>query len=135
MSADLESIAVGPRPISLREMMRRAVRSANQLINSPHSADQPQQQQQQQHGYAQEEPIPTPSWPPESFEVTSGDEDSLMGLGGTAGPGAKSGGGNAGSALVADPAERRSNAMQVLHALLYEAGFLSQHLVEMLCSK
>lgn len=28
-----------------------------------------------------DEPIPTLSWPPETFDPTSGDEDSLMGLG------------------------------------------------------
>lgn len=142
MNAGLESIAVGPRPISLREMMRRAVRSANQLNNS-HSSDQPsvqqQQQQQQQHAYGsvQEEPIPTHSWPPESFEVTSGDEDSLMGLGGSAGVNNKTNGGNGnvGSTLIVDPAERRSNAMQILHTLLYEMTFLQPHLVELLCAK
>lgn len=29
-----------------------------------------------------EEPIPTLSWPPEAFDNTSGEEDSLLGLGG-----------------------------------------------------
>lgn len=139
MNAGLESISVGPRPISLREMMRRAVRSANQLNNSQ-SSDQPSsQQQQQQHAYAnvQEEPIPTHSWPPESFEVTSGDEDSLMGLGGGNGANNKSNSntGNVGSTLIVDPTERRSNAMQILHTLLYETTFLHPHLVELLCAK
>lgn len=145
MNAGLESIAVGPRPISLREMMRRAVRSANQLNNSqsadqlaPQQQPQPQQQQQQgAYGGVQEEALPTHSWPPESFEVTSGDEDSLMGLGGTAGPNSKAGGGGGGvgPTLVVDPAERRSNAVQILHALLYEAPFLMPHLNELLCAK
>lgn len=145
MNAGLESIAVGPRPISLREMMRRAVRSANQLNNyqssdQPSSQQQPQQQQQQQqhtYGGVQEEPIPTHSWPPESFEVTSGDEDSLMGLGGTSGANNKANGGvgNVGSTLVVDPAERRANAMQILHTLLYETPFLHPYLVELLCAK
>lgn len=137
MNAGLESIAVGPRPISLREMMRRAVRSANQLNNSQ-SSDQPASQQQQHaYGGVQEEPIPTHSWPPESFEVTSGDEDSLMGLGGTSGANNKTNGGagNVGSTLVVDPAERRANAMQILHTLLYETTFLHPHLVELLCAK
>lgn len=137
MNAGLESISVGPRPISLREMMRRAVRSANQLNNSQ-SADQASSQQQQ-HTYAnvQDEPIPTHSWPPESFEVTSGDEDSLMGLGGSANANNKANGiaSNISSTLIVDPTERRSNAMQILHTLLYETTFLHPHLVELLCAK
>lgn len=31
-------------------------------------------------GVLEEEPIPTISWPPETFDATSGDEDSLTGL-------------------------------------------------------
>lgn len=138
MNAGLESIAVGPRPISLREMMRRAVRSANQLNNSQ-SSDQPSSQQPPNNPYVnvQEEPIPTHSWPPESFEVTSGDEDSLMGLGGSSGANNKTNGTtcNVGSTLVVDPVERRANAMQILHTLLYETTFLHPHLVELLCAK
>lgn len=116
--------AVGPRSVSLREMMRRAVRPE---LNNSNSADQ--------HGFVQEEPIPTHSWPPETFDATSGDEDSLMGLGSSA---ASKIGNNISSAnpnLVIDPAERRSNAMQILHSLLYESTALGMHLVELLCAK
>lgn len=85
-----------------------------------------------QHGFVQEEQIPTHSWPPESFDVTSGDEDSLMGLGGS------KGGNNSsvpGSTSVIDPVERRTNAMQILHVLLYECTALAPHLIELLCAK
>lgn len=102
--------------------------------------DQTQQQSQQQphnvNSFVQEEPIPTHSWPPESFDVTSGDEDSLMGL--VSGGGGGNKGGNSNTAppnLVMDPAERRANAVQILHALLYDSTVLEPHLVELLCAK
>jgi E3 ubiquitin-protein ligase EDD1 len=88
-----------------------------------------------QHSFVQEEQLPTHSWAPESFDVTSGDEDSLMGLGSSA---ANKGGGNSNNAptnLVVDPVERRSNAMQILHALLYDSAALEPHLIELLCAK
>ncbi|XP_074027095.1 E3 ubiquitin-protein ligase hyd isoform X3 [Leptinotarsa decemlineata] len=88
-----------------------------------------------QHIYVPEEPIPTPSWPPESFDVASGDEDSLMSLGSSA---ANKGGGNSNNApsnLVIDPSERRTNAVQILHTLLYDSSALEPHLIEMLSAK
>jgi hypothetical protein len=36
-----------------------------------------------------DEAIPTLSWPPETFDTTSGDEDSLMGLGASSTPNTK----------------------------------------------
>lgn len=90
-----------------------------------------------QHSFAPEEPIPTSGWPPESFEVTSGDEDSLMSLSSNANKiptGANSG--NVGPGFIAtDPLERRNNAMQILRAMLYESSALEPHLVELLCAK
>ncbi|RZC39465.1 E3 ubiquitin-protein ligase hyd, partial [Asbolus verrucosus] len=118
--------AVGPRSVTLRDMMRRAVRTERELNNS-NSADQ--------HSFVQEEPIPTHSWPPESFDVTSGDEDSLMGLGSSATNKGNSNSNNASTNLVVDPVERRSNAMQILHALLYDSVALEPHLIELLCAK
>ncbi|KAJ8960750.1 hypothetical protein NQ318_020043 [Aromia moschata] len=88
-----------------------------------------------QHSFVQEEPIPTPSWPPESFDVASGDEDSLMSLGSSAANKGNSNGNSAPNNLVVDPAERRTNAMQILHALLYDSSALEPHLIELLCSK
>lgn len=131
-SAGLESInvitnAVGPRSLSLREMMRRAVRTE---LNNSNSSDQ--------HGYIQEEPLPTHinSWPPESFDVTSGDEDSLMGLGSSANnKGTSNSMPSLNNTSVLDPNERRNNAMQILHDLLYESTALAPHLVELLCAK
>jgi E3 ubiquitin-protein ligase EDD1 len=107
-------------------MMHRSVRRERELNNS-NPADQ--------HSFVQEEQLPTHSWAPESFDVTSGDEDSLMGLGSSA---ANKGGGNSNNAptnLVVDPVERRSNAMQILHALLYDSAALEPHLIELLCAK
>jgi E3 ubiquitin-protein ligase EDD1 len=118
--------AVGPRSVTLRDMMHRSVRRERELNNS-NPADQ--------HSFVQEEQLPTHSWAPESFDVTSGDEDSLMGLGSSA---ANKGGGNSNNAptnLVVDPVERRSNAMQILHALLYDSAALEPHLIELLCAK
>ncbi|XP_017768727.1 PREDICTED: E3 ubiquitin-protein ligase UBR5 isoform X3 [Nicrophorus vespilloides] len=118
--------AVGPRSVSLREMMRRAVRTDREQMNNSNSGDQ--------HGFVQEEPIPTHSWPPETFEVTSGDEDSLMGLGGSA-ANKNSNNSNSNTAMIIDPAERRGNAMAILRTLLFESSALTPHLVELLCSK
>ncbi|CAH1099387.1 unnamed protein product, partial [Psylliodes chrysocephalus] len=90
----------------------------------------------EQPTFVQEEPIPTPSWPPETFDGTSGDEDSLMSLGSSA---ANKGTGNHPNPpignTVTDPSERRSNAMQILHSLLYDSSALESHLIEMLCAK
>ncbi|XP_018572709.1 E3 ubiquitin-protein ligase hyd isoform X3 [Anoplophora glabripennis] len=88
-----------------------------------------------QHSFVQEEPLPTHSWPPESFDVASGDEDSLMSLGSSAANKGNSNSNNAPSNLVIDPAERRTNAMQILHALLYDSSALEPHLIELLCAK
>ncbi|KRT83810.1 hypothetical protein AMK59_4307, partial [Oryctes borbonicus] len=118
--------AVGPRSVSLREMMRRAVRTDRDINNSNND----------QHSFVQEEPIPTHTWPPESFDATSGDEDSLMGLGSSAAN--KANANNISSVngnLIVDPIERRTNAMQILHALLYESNALSPYLIEMLRAK
>ncbi|XP_060518971.1 E3 ubiquitin-protein ligase UBR5 isoform X3 [Cylas formicarius] len=84
--------------------------------------------------YVPEDPIPTQSWPPESFDGASGDEDSIISLGSSA---ANKGGAHnhSVSGNVLDPSERRSNAMQILHALLYESSTIENHLVEFLCSK
>lgn len=118
--------ALGPRSVSLREMMRRAIRNERDLNNS-NSVDQ--------QGFVQEEPIPTHSWPPESFDVTSGDEDSLMGLGASANNKGTTNVNTTSTNITIDPTERRNNAMQILHALLYESNALAPHLIELLCAK
>ncbi|XP_076270049.1 E3 ubiquitin-protein ligase hyd isoform X5 [Rhynchophorus ferrugineus] len=84
--------------------------------------------------FIQEDPIPTQSWPPESFDVASGDEDSIMSLGSSAANKGSNHNHNI-SGNVLDPSERRSNAMQILHALLYESSTIESHLIELLCAK
>ncbi|KAK9872968.1 hypothetical protein WA026_020316 [Henosepilachna vigintioctopunctata] len=123
--------------LSIRDMMRRTAQMRTEQINaSNNSADQ--------HAggggasFVQEEPIPTHSWPPESFDVTSGDEDSyILGAGGPSQN--KSGGtpipGQTSNASIVDPAERRSNALQILHMLLNDCAALEPHIVELLSSK
>lgn len=37
--------------------------------------------------------------------------------------------------LIVDPSERRGNAMQILHSLLYESNALAPNLIEFLCAK
>lgn len=117
--------ALGPRSVSLREMMRRATAaasrstlerdlSASNVDNAPVGPP------------LHEEPIPTLSWPPESFDPTSGDEDSLMGLG----AGATSKNVN----LVIDPTERRNNALQALQAMC-ECQAMAPYLKELLSAK
>ncbi|KAL3282723.1 hypothetical protein HHI36_005894 [Cryptolaemus montrouzieri] len=118
--------------VSLRDMMRRATR-AEQLNNSNNSSSD-------QHGasFVQEEPIPTHSWPPESFDVTSGDEDSYI-LGSSGASGHKGGvppnSGQTSNNSVVDPGERRMNALQILHMLLYDCAALQPHIVELLSAK
>lgn len=36
---------------------------------------------------------------------------------------------------VLDPAERRTNALEILHSLLYYSSVLEPHLIELLCAK
>ncbi|KAK7870183.1 hypothetical protein R5R35_012737 [Gryllus longicercus] len=138
-SSGLESInvitnALGSRSVSLREMMRRVtapVRSSErEMAVDSGSGHQP----------LGDEPIPTLSWPPESFDPTSGDEDSLMGLGGPSAPSNKPSASGSGAsaapsnACVLDPAERKNNALISLR-LLCESTVLSPHLVTLLGAK
>lgn len=133
--------AVGHRSVTLRDMMRRAVQRSNSernnidasaggshqapLPNGDHSGQPPP-------SYAsgnESEPIPTHSWPPETFDTSvSGDEDSYL-VGGI--------NKNASNPCsgAADPAERRANALQILRMLLYDCQTLEPHLVELLSAK
>ncbi|KAJ9581588.1 hypothetical protein L9F63_023235, partial [Diploptera punctata] len=137
-NSGLESInvitnALGSRSVSLREMMRRAtaaVRSSDRDLAVDGGAHQP----------LGDEAIPTLSWPPETFDPTSGDEDSLMGLGASSTPNTKpttssSGTGVANSnSYVVDPSERKNNALMSLRALC-ESTALAPHLKELLSAK
>lgn len=81
--------------------------------------------------------IPTLGWPPESFDAASGDEDSLMGGLGTPVSTAKatpSPANGAQSTCVADPIERRVNALFALK-LLCDCPVLAPHLRELLSAK
>lgn len=117
--------ALTSKSVSLREMMRRATRSATlgeYLDVNPAAAN--------------EDPIPTLSWPPESFETNSGDEDSLIGSlsqpskSGAAGTSSS----NAGNNYVLDPTERKNNAHSILK-LLCENAALAPHLKVLLNAK
>ncbi|KAK5646050.1 hypothetical protein RI129_004514 [Pyrocoelia pectoralis] len=88
-----------------------------------------------QQPYVQEDHLPTPSWPPETFDVASGDEDSLMGLSSCAANKGSTNLNNAPIHVTIDPAERRNNAMQILYTLLYDSSVLAPHLVELLSAK
>ncbi|XP_021934340.1 E3 ubiquitin-protein ligase UBR5 isoform X2 [Zootermopsis nevadensis] len=137
-NSGLESInvitnALGSRSVSLREMMRRAtaaVRSSERDMAVDGGAHQP----------LADEAIPTLSWPPETFDPTSGDEDSLMGLGASNTPNTKPTTSSSGSGVtcsnsyVVDPTERKNNALMALQ-LLCESSALSSHLKEMLVAK
>ncbi|KAG8228758.1 hypothetical protein J437_LFUL008199 [Ladona fulva] len=166
-SSGLESInvitnALGSRSVSLREMMRRAsaaVRSSAALERDLASEGQPPQQPQAVPPAApsapqqqvppvlppSDEAIPTLSWPPEAFDPTSGDEDSLMGLAATpTGPSSSSAasskpttsgvGGSSSSYYVVDPSERKNNALAALR-LLCDSPVLYPHLKELLSAK
>ncbi|KAJ8980295.1 hypothetical protein NQ317_005215 [Molorchus minor] len=111
-----------------RNIFHAVVNMCTPTSNKDTDTDQP--------NFVTEEPIPTHSWPPESFDVASGDEDSLMSLGSSA---ANKGNGSSNNVVnnlvIIDPAERRTNAMQILHALLYDSSALEPHLIELLCAK
>lgn len=127
--------ALGPRSVSLREMMRRATAAASrsgidrELVGGS-GADQPPVAPP-----IHEEPIPTLSWPPESFDPTSGDEDSLMGLGaGASAKGVANSVVQGNGTLVIDPTERRNNAIQSLQSMC-DAPVLAPYLKELLSAK
>ncbi|XP_046991563.1 E3 ubiquitin-protein ligase UBR5 [Schistocerca americana] len=136
-SSGLESInvitnALGSRSVSLREMMRRAtaaVRSEREVAVDSSA-----------HQHISDEPIPTLSWPPETFDPASGDEDSLMGLGGSNATNNKpsasgsTSGASPSNSYVVDPIERKNNAIVSLR-LLCESPGLAPHLGTLLGAK
>ncbi|XP_059478559.1 E3 ubiquitin-protein ligase UBR5 isoform X3 [Neocloeon triangulifer] len=116
------------KSVSLRDMMRRATRSATlgEYLQDPSGSSG-----------ANEDPIPTLSWPPENFETNSGDEDSLIGsLNSQANKSGLAGtsSGSSGSNYIVDPTERRNNAHAILK-LLCEHAALTPHLKSLLTSK
>ncbi|XP_069676360.1 E3 ubiquitin-protein ligase UBR5 isoform X2 [Periplaneta americana] len=148
-NSGLESInvitnALGSRSVSLREMMRRAtaaVRSSG--TSKQYKSLSPERDLGVEGGAHQplaDEAIPTLSWPPETFDPTSGDEDSLMGLGASSTPNMKpttssSGSGVANSnSYVVDPTERKNNALMALR-LMCDSPALNPHLNELLSAK
>ncbi|CAL7941705.1 unnamed protein product [Xylocopa violacea] len=83
-----------------------------------------------------EEPIPTLSWPPEAFDNTSGEEDSLLSIG-TASISMmnKSGVGiTSNNTYIIDSVERRNNALLILKYMC-ESSVLAPHLKELLTAK
>lgn len=122
------SNALSSKSVSLREMMRRATRSSalgldRDFIQEVQPNNQP------------EEPIPTLSWPPESFEANSGDEDSLIGsLSAKSSAGPSTAAGTSGTSYVVDAAERRANALAILR-LLFDSTALAPHLRSLLSAK
>ncbi|XP_066593371.1 E3 ubiquitin-protein ligase UBR5-like isoform X2 [Prorops nasuta] len=83
-----------------------------------------------------EEPIPTLSWPPEAFDNTSGEEDSLLSIG--AASVSMTNKTNAGTTpnntYITDSVERRNNALLILK-FLCESPVLAPHLKELLVAK
>lgn len=116
--------------VSLRDMMRRAARA--ETLNNSNNAPV------DQHGasFVQGEPIPTPTWPPESFDplslMPSEDEDSILGSSATQ---AQNKTMPSSGHFVVDPVERRSNALQILLLLLNKCAALEPHIVELLSAK
>ncbi|KAH0951982.1 hypothetical protein HN011_005163 [Eciton burchellii] len=83
-----------------------------------------------------EEPIPTLSWPPEAFDNTSGEEDSLLSIGAASiSMMNKSGVGVASNnTYIIDSVERRHNALLILKYMC-ESNVLAPHLRELLTAK
>ncbi|GBP22899.1 E3 ubiquitin-protein ligase hyd [Eumeta japonica] len=82
-------------------------------------------------GASAEEAVPALSWPPETFDAASGDEDSLMGLTNNSKMSSSEG---RGGAVSADPAERRGNALAALRAMC-ESPTLAPYLMQLLTTK
>ncbi|XP_071568460.1 E3 ubiquitin-protein ligase UBR5 isoform X1 [Temnothorax nylanderi] len=83
-----------------------------------------------------EEPIPTLSWPPEAFDNTSGEEDSLLSIGAASiSMMNKSGiGTTSNNTYIIDSVERRHNALLILKYMC-ENNILTPHLRELLTAK
>ncbi|XP_076167112.1 E3 ubiquitin-protein ligase hyd isoform X2 [Ptiloglossa arizonensis] len=83
-----------------------------------------------------EEPIPTLSWPPEAFDNTSGEEDSLLSIGAASiSMMNKSGvGATSNNTYIIDSVERRNNALLILKYMC-ESNVLAPHLKELLTAK
>ncbi|XP_076242470.1 E3 ubiquitin-protein ligase hyd isoform X1 [Calliopsis andreniformis] len=85
-----------------------------------------------------EEPIPTLSWPPEAFDNTSGEEDSLLSIGAASismmNKSGKSVGPTSNNTYIIDSVERRNNALLILKYMC-ESNVLAPYLKELLTAK
>ncbi|XP_075236131.1 E3 ubiquitin-protein ligase hyd isoform X1 [Lycorma delicatula] len=138
------------RPVSVREMMRRATaaaaaaaRPSGDILDRGLSGDGSSSNAPPASGLGDTDSIPTLGWPPETFDPASGDEDSLMGVGnlngsGTSGKVAPTPPGtpapSSSCVPIADPIERRNNALIALK-LLCDSPVLAPHLKDLLSAK
>ncbi|KAG7207185.1 hypothetical protein KM043_008872 [Ampulex compressa] len=83
-----------------------------------------------------EEPIPTLSWPPEAFDNTSGEEDSLLSIGAASISmmNKSSVGATSNNTYIIDSVERRNNALLILKYMC-ENAILAPYLKELLTAK
>ncbi|XP_012215812.2 E3 ubiquitin-protein ligase UBR5 isoform X2 [Linepithema humile] len=83
-----------------------------------------------------EEPIPTLSWPPEAFDNTSGEEDSLLSIGAASISmmNKSNVGATSNNTYIIDSVERRHNALLILKYMC-ESNILTSHLRELLTAK
>lgn len=81
-----------------------------------------------------EEPISTLSWPPEAFDNTSGEEDSLLSIGVASISTLNKSGSNANNTYIIDSVERRNNALLILKYMC-ESQVLAPHLKELLSAR
>ncbi|XP_063230682.1 E3 ubiquitin-protein ligase UBR5 isoform X3 [Bacillus rossius redtenbacheri] len=125
-SVDVIASALRSRSGCLREMMGRATAAAQSLEREIASDNG-------SHQAAAEEPIPTISWPPETYDPASGDEDSLMGLGASSTPNTKPATSRS-TTYIVDPVERKNNALQALR-LMCDCPALQPHLKDLLSAK
>ncbi|XP_011879183.1 PREDICTED: E3 ubiquitin-protein ligase UBR5 isoform X1 [Vollenhovia emeryi] len=82
-----------------------------------------------------EEPIPTLSWPPEAFDNTSGEEDSLLSIGAASISMMNKSANGANNTYIIDSVERRHNALLILKYLCEANAILTPHLKELLTAK
>jgi len=112
---------VGNRSVTLREMMRRAAQNASRDLDGSSNNSMPQSEDASN--------IPVVYWPPE-YDPTSGDEDSMTGMGSQTNFHKQ----YVNDIYVSDPTERRNNAIQALTQMC-ECPALLPHLHQLLSAK
>ncbi|KAJ8888556.1 hypothetical protein PR048_008047 [Dryococelus australis] len=141
-SVEVIASALRSHSDSLQEMMGQATAAAHSVVRTfiPFLPEREIASDNGTHQATTDESIPTISWPPETFDPASGDEDSLMGLGASSTPNTKPAASSStptvagNTTYIVDPVERKNNALQALR-LICDCPALQPHLKDLLSAK